>query len=316
MALVKLTASAIGRIGDGQRVDLRNTNDNDFEAINARVAYVHPYDETLVIEIVTRSGGGSGEPDDTYQTNGSTPLANWDALNTSLATQTVIIVQHDSWGNSPSGTLAGLFDVTSSYFGTARDTVTGNQGMQRMLQPIRVDASAGGANVPLTADWYRRVGEIVGWQQGAHNEGGPKLAQIMSKYEYRQIASFIKEEGITLTPALESDVGKGLNKAFGFDGFILHDPSLGTQMIIVDDFATPGQIDFINRAQWEQVSPIDGGFRMFPGNIAGIWSRDNQTGTGVTHLPGKTYSANGLLLACWVCRWPKGQIRLQGLSTT
>ena len=320
-ALIKLTPSAIARFGDGQRIDLFNVEGDIFEARNARVSYVHPYDETLVIEIMVRHADGDIAGDNTMQDSTTTELLNWDALRESLVTDgdTIDIYLNASKGASPHGTLDRLFDDTASYFGITDRIVEGAEGTattrERMLMPIRVDASAGGANVPLTADLYRRIGEVVGWQQGGFNETAA-MAQVMSKYEYRQVADFVKEEGITMTPALESDVGRKLNKAFGFDGFILHDPSLGSQLLVVDDFAEPGKIDFINRSQWEQVSPIDGGFRMFPGSIAGIWNRGNQTTTGLSHLPGKTYSANGILLATWVCKWPKGQVRLQGLSTT
>jgi hypothetical protein len=326
MCLVRLTASAMGRIGDGQRVDVYNATGvgggaAGYNARHARVAYVHPYEETLVLEIVDR---GTGVLDSTTQNDNSTDLANWDVLEDDVTGgDTLYIVQASSYGVAPEGTLDKLFEITTDYYGKTRDTVTENEGAMRMLQPVRVDASAGGASVPLTADWYRRVGEVVGWQQGGFLQGGPAMAEVMSKYEYRQIADFVDEAGITLTPALESKIGGALKKAFGFDGFVRHDPNLGTVLMVVDDFAAPGKIDFINRGQWEQAVPFPGGFRMFPGTIAGIWSRNNQQddslsarGSASTWLPGKTFSANGLLAATWVCKWPKGQVRLMGLSTS
>lgn len=320
MCLVRLTASAIGRIGDGQRVDLYNATDTDYNARHARVAYVHPYEETLVLEIVDRGDDMDNTETDTIGTD----LADWDDLEDEItAGDTIYIVQTESYGAAPEGTLDKLFEITTDYYGVQRDSVTNNEGWKRMLQPIRIDASAGGASVPLTADWYRRVGEVVGWQQGGFLSGGPALAEVMSKYEYRQIADFVDEAGITITPAVESKIGGQLKKAFGFDGFVRHDPNLGTVMLVVDDFAAPGKIDFINRGQWEQVVPFPGGFRMFPGDISGIWSRDNQQadglgwkGSSVTHVKGKTFSANGLLASTFVCKWPKGQTRLMGLATT
>lgn len=321
--LVKLVATAIGRIGDGQRVDIYNSTDGDYNARHARVAYVHPYEETIVLEIVDR-GGTESSMDSTSEDTITNDLESWDDLETEMeAGDTLYIVQADSWEAAPEGTLDRLFDVTDAYYGVARDTVTANEGPKRMLQPIRVDASGGGASVPLTADWYRRVGEVAGWQQGGFLEGSPALAEVMSKYEYRQIADFVDEAGITITPGLESQIAGALKKAFGFDGFIRHDPNLGTVMMVVDDFAAPGKIDFINRKQWEQVSPFPGGFRMFPGTVAGIWSRDNQVDdsqgfqrSATVNIGGKTFSANGLLAATWVCMWPKGQVRLMGLATT
>ena len=304
-ALIKLNPSAIARLGDGQRIEIYNQT-SDTVIVNAvRVSYVHPFDETIAIETTADS-----------EDNGGSAVTNFDTLNTAIETNSdaVEIYLDGSRDEAPSGTLAGLFDTSTSYYGRARlGGQTGYAAIHRMLSPIRIDASAAGASVDLNADLYRRVGEVVGWQQGGHAEAF-NMAQVMSRFEYRKISSFVKDEGITLLPALESDVGRKLNKAFGFDGFILHDPNLGSQMMVVDDFATPGQIDFLNRAQWEIANPIDGGFRMFPGEIAGIWSRNTEDdGTG---RPSKVYSANGLQLAAFVCRWPKGQIRLEGLTTT
>jgi hypothetical protein len=322
--MFRLRPTAIARIADGQRIDIWNATLSLYEARNLRVAYVHPYEESIVLEIVTRTGAAA---DQTFQNNGTTPLTDLGANNGGNANgltgasgayadgDTLEIYLTGSKGAAPHGTLARLYDMTSTYFGVNRVPGGNYVAKNRILIPVRVDPSEGGASVALTADMFRKVGEVVGWQQGGFAETAA-MAMVMSRYEFRQISAFVEDEGIKLTPALESEVGRSLNKAFGFDGFILHDPNLGSQMIVVDDFAEPGKIDFINRSQWEQLSPIDGGFQMLPGPISGIWNRNNQQGTGVTYLPGKTYSANGLMLATWVCTWPKGQVRLDKLAVT
>jgi len=138
---------------------------------------------------------------------------------------------------------------------------------------------------------------------------------VMSRYEFRAVARIAHDTGIVLTPALESEIGRKLVKAFGFEGFILHDPNLGSVMVIVDDFAEPGKIDFLNMSYWEIVNPINGGFRMFPGSIAGIWERNTESVAGHEGKPSKTYTANGIQTAAFVCRWPKGQVRLRNLTT-
>jgi hypothetical protein len=308
-AMLKLDATAIARIGPGQRLDFYTGDGANLIMADVRCSDVHPFDNTICVELIANS---------TLESNGSTPATTLNTLNNAVeasATTNLEIYLRDSVGSAPSGTLSALFDIDNhaNYYGVGR--VKGGTGYipkNRVLAPYRVDISAGGAAQPLTADHFRRVGEVASHAAGAW-DAKVNLAMVMSNYEYRSVASFVKDEGITLTPALESDVGRKLNKAFGYDGFILHDPTFGTAMMAVDDFAEPGQIDFLNRSQWEQATPIDGGFRMFPGDIGGIWSRNlESTGT----RPGKTYSANGLLLSAFVCRWPKGQVRLMGLSTS
>lgn len=296
-AILTLVDGPIARIGDGQRIEIRDSGNLVIDDV--RVSFVHPFDQSISIE------APEGE--------------NFNGLNTAMdnaAQGDIEIFLSGSFDEAPSGTLANLFS-TDNYYGVIRvdDGSTNYNPESRMLLPIRIDAAGTGADVPLTADLFRRVGESVGWQQGGHAEMG-RMAMIMSRFEYRSIASFVKDEGITLTPALESDIGRKLNKAFGFDGFMLHDPNLGSQMMVVDDFAEAGQIDFLNTAQWEQATPIDGGFRMFPGELAGIWSRNTEQDVNFAGQPSKVYSANGIMLAAFVCRWPKGQIRLQGLATT
>ena len=286
-----LDPTAIARIGDGQRVEMRSTG-GSLLADNVLVTYVHPGDEMIFVQITSDSVNASG-----------TAVVNCD-----LFVDNVEIFLNGSYNVAPAGTLANLFDVTTNYYGRDRRTDD-----FKMLMPLRYDAAGGGAAVPLTADHFRRTAEMIGWSQGGF-DATVQRALVMSRYEYREISKFVKDEGLTLLPALESEVGKKLVKAFGFDGFVLHDPNLGSVMIVVDDFAEPGKIDFLNTSQWEIVNPIDGGFRMFPGELAGMWSRNNETdGSG---RPSKVYSANGIQVAAFVCKWPKGQVRLDGLATT
>jgi hypothetical protein len=307
-AKVRLATPAIARIGDGQRIQFWNRT-GDVPIINSvRVTYVHPYYNTIDIQRTVDSTDGQ-DPGD------GADVLNFDTLDAAItAGDTVDVYLNGSYDQSPAGTLAQFFDASTDYYGVARDpdSALAYSAINRMLIPVRIDLSAGGAAVNLTADNYRRVGEAVGWMQGGFMETA-NMVQIMSRYEYRQVSAFVEDEGIKMLPALESQVGREMNKAFGFDGFVLHDPNLGTQLLVVDDFAEPGNIDFLNRGQWEQATPIDGGFRMFPGEIAGIWSRNMED--DATGRPGKIYSANGLQLAAFVCRWPKGQIRMEGIAT-
>ena len=286
-----LDPTAIARIGDGQRVEFRSTA-GALIVDNVLVTYVHPGDEMIFVQVTGDSVDAAGSP----------------VTNCDLLVDNIEVFLNDSYNVAPQGTLARLFDVTQTYYGRDRTA-----DAFKMLMPLRYDAAGGGAAVPLTPDAFRRVGEMIGWQAGGFDEVASR-AMIMSRYEFREISRFVKDAGITLLPALESEVGRKLVEQFGLQGFVLHDPNLGSVMIVVDDFAEPGQIDFLNTSQWEIVNPIDGGFRMFPGTIAGIWNRNSETdGSG---RPSKVYSANGIQVAAFVCRWPKGQVRLSGLVTT
>ena len=86
---------------------------------------------------------------------------------------------------------------------------------------------------------------------------------------------------MTMLPALQSDIGGKMNKAFGFDGWTLHDPTLGTVAITVDDMAAYGVIDFLDMNTWEMVEPFPGGasFDFLPGEMANIWSRTSYNNT-------------------------------------
>jgi hypothetical protein len=209
VCMVKLKPTAIARIGDGQRVDIYNRTDDDYACgTNLRVAYVHPYDNTAVLEIVNRTGVAAGG-DDTLDEHledagaqatsfgaGGTPL---NLLADCAAGDDLEIYLHRSGpragvlnflgGGAPHGTLDRLFDADQAYYGVTRLAVTYPAGA-RMLIPLRIDASSGGADVPLTADLFRRIGETVGWTQGAHNATA-SLAMVMSNYEYRQISDCV-----------------------------------------------------------------------------------------------------------------------------
>lgn len=293
-ALLQLNNTAIARIGDGQLLDFYNATTDVLIVSEVRVTYLHPQEQTLAVEL----------------TADSVDAADATVVNLNGLGATNEIFLSGNRGQAPRGTLSALFDATQAYYGLGR--LPGQTGqtyaaINRVLIPI-IHAAAGAA---LTGEMFREIGETVGWQQGGFDQVAKK-AVVMSRFEYREVARIAKNEGITFTPALESEIGRKLNKAFGFDGFILHDPNLGSVMIIVDDFAEPGQIDFLNMAQWEIVNPIDGGFRMLPGAIAGIWNRMSESdGTGRLS---KRYEAQGIQVAAFVCKWPKGQLRLSGLQ--
>jgi hypothetical protein len=254
-ACIQLDPVSIARIGDGQIVEFR-TAAGVLRANNIRVSYVHPFDNTIAVEI-----DSTLEPVD----SAGAAVTNLD----SLAADDEIFLS-GSYNVAPSGTLNRFFDVTQTYYQRDR-----TDPAFKMLQPIRLDVTGGGANVPIEEDHFTRVGETVGWMGGDGNAVN-RRALVMSRNEFRGVTRFVKDSAMQLTPGLESQVGREFNRAFGHDGFVLHDPNLGTVMVVVDDFAEYGNVDFLD---------LD-----------------------------EVYSAQGIQAFAFVCKWPKGQARLQGLD--
>lgn len=131
---------------------------------------------------------------------------------------------------------------------------------------------------------------------------------------------------MTMLPALQSDVGNQMNKAFGFDGWTLHDPTLGTVALTVDDLAAYGVIDFLDMSTWEMVEPFPGGasFDFLPGEMAGMWSRTayNSDSTAQAYnakfngRPSKEFEAQGEQLYAFINVGPKRNVRVMGLDST
>lgn len=279
-ALIQCNPVSIARIGDGQMIEIRSSAGvlrND----HLKVTYVNPFEETIAVTVTTNS------------TNAD--------LDDPVATDEIFLNQ--SYNVTPEGTFDGFFDETVAYYGKDRLLAA-----NKMLMPIIMNL--GGAD--LTADHFVRAGETAGWMGGDGNALNRK-AMIMSRNEYRWVNSFVEAAGQVFVPALESDVGQKLNRAFGHDGFILHDPNLGTSMVVVDDFAPYGKIRFLEMDHWEMVTPVTGGFRMLPGSIAGIWERMGESdGSGKL---GKRFQAQGIQAFAFVSTFPKHDASLEGINT-
>jgi hypothetical protein len=294
-AYLKLDPVSIALIGDGQFIEIRDAADNSLHANNVRVDYVQPFENAVMVKLTPESVDGAGDPVTDFAA-----IAPTDKL-----------YLHGNFNKSPHGTLERYFDQGEGYYSVANRL----DGINNMLMPIviNVAGSATAAKVDLTEDHYTRVGEVVGWMGGDGNVVN-RRTMVMSRNEYRATTKFVKDAGIVLTPGLESQIGQRFNRAFGHDGFVLHDPNLGAVMVVVDDFAPFGKIRFLNLDNWEMVVPYGGagGFDMMPGPIAGVWSRHTEEdGTG---RPSKTFSAQGIQAFAFVSRWPKGDASLEGLK--
>jgi hypothetical protein len=325
--ILKLDATAIAHIGDGELIDLYNRNDTTFEAKNVRVINVNPVDYTIVIAIET-------SPSQTYENDGTTALTHFNVLNASIVADDDIEVylsgayDHATQSAPTSkGSLDNFFDPSQAYF----DIAAGGEGVgrfhpdKRALLPVRIDAGDSDNNPQaLDVDHIRQAGEAVGWANGSYLDVD-KRAMIMNRDQYRAINIGMQDIGMTVIPALQSDVGKSMNKAFGFDGWTLHDPTLGTVALTVDDMAAYGVIDFLDLNTWEMVEPFPGGesFDFMPGTFAKIWNRTmyNNDASAQNYAskysgrPSKEFEAQGEQLYAWINVGPKRNVRLMNLTS-
>ena len=324
--IVKVTGTAIAHIADGDMVDLYNVNHNDFIVRHVRVINVNPVDYTIVLGL---ESGTSKDHDDT------TDHTSFDLLKTEFETDGDTVEIHlddtltlgsgasDRTAPTASGSLDNFFDPSQDYFSIA----TGDRlnATYRTMMPVRIDASAGGSAVQLTEDHFRQAGEAVGWANGSYLDADKRMI-VMNRDQYRAVNLLQKDSGMTILPALQSDVGKQMNKAFGFDGWTMPHPTLGSVALTVDDMAAYGVIDFLDMETWEMVEPFPGGssFDFLPGSMAGIWNRkmyNNETG-GQGYLakysgrPSKEFEAQGEQLYAWINVGPKRNVRILGLDST
>jgi hypothetical protein len=330
-ALIKVSQCAIGNIADGELVDILNQTENLFIGRSVRVVNVNPVDYTMVIAIDSNS----------TQSDGTTALANFNELNDKLTDDEDTVEMYLSDVLDPdtaaatertaatmSGNLNNFFDPAQAYFSIAAGVAGRLGSTYRTLMPTRIDAASGGSDVALSADHFRAAGEAVGWANGSYLDTDKRMI-VMNRDQYRSVNLLQADGGMTMLPALQSDVGKEMNKAFGFDGWTLHDPTLGSVALTVDDLAAYGVIDFLDIDTWEMVEPFPGGssFDFLPGSMAGIWNRkmyNNEAiasggmlaGAGAVGRPSKEFEAQGEQLYAWINVGPKRNVRILGLDKT
>jgi hypothetical protein len=313
--IAKVTPTAIAHIMDGDLIDLWDNGDGAYELKNVLVVSVNPVDYTLVLGLNTAPA--------TTTTTSSTAATNFDLLRTVIITdeETVAIYLGGTKGITAKGTLDNFFDISQDYFSVSAANRLLNDF--RALNPFRIDAAEGGSDVQLTPDHFRQAGEAVGWANGSYLDADKRMV-VMNRDQYRAV-NLLQEDGMTMLPALQSDIGKSMNKAFGFDGWTLHDPTLGSVAITVDDLAAYGVIDFLDMNTWEMVEPFPGGasFDFLPGALAGIWNRgsyneDDDAGYAASFngRPSKEFECQGEQLFAWINVGAKRNIRIQGLDST
>jgi hypothetical protein len=322
--IVKIDKSAMAHIGDGELVDVYDTAEaNEMLLRNLRVVNVNPVDYTLVLKIEST----------TYIDDGSTGAGNFTAFaalaNAASGGKTLQFYHSGSFNEDGSpdsgatikGCLNNFFDPSTDWFNIA--TADRLNATYRTLNPVRIDAAGGGSAVQLTGDHFRQAGEAVGWANGSYLDTDSRMI-VMNRDQYRAVNLLQADSGMTILPALQSDIGNKMNKAFGFDGWTLHDPTLGSVLLTVDDMAAYGVIDFLDIPSWEYVEPFPGGasFDFLPGHLAKIWHRDSYNnvntsyGTKYDGRPSKEFEAQGEQLYAWINIAPKRNVRILGLDSS
>jgi len=322
--LVKVDKSAMAHLGDGDLVDIYNATEGDNMELRAcRIINVNAVDYTLVLSIETGTtlldGGGAA--------------ANFTSFEAKVNDDNDVMHLYHSGsfeedgspdsGATIKGCLNNFFDPSTDWFNIA--TANRLNATYRTLNPVRIDASAGGSDVQLTGDHFRQAGEAVGWANGSYLDTDSRMI-VMNRDQYRAVNLLQADSGMTVLPALQSDVGNKMNKAFGFDGWTLHDPTLGSVLLTVDDMAAYGVIDFLDIPSWEYVEPFPGGasFDFLPGQMAKIWHRThyNSASTAQNYnakydgRPSKEFEAQGEQLYAWINTAPKRNVRIMGLDST
>lgn len=302
ICMLKLDATAMQRIGDGQRIEIR-TSAGVLRANNLIVERVGWGDLSLAVRIATSSHSPGPSVD-----QAGNPVTNFDNV---IATDKLYI--NGNYNVIPKLNLASYFTPSTAFFGKARLT----DENYRMLLPNRraADDSGGtGSPVDLNPDMIHDMGRELAWTMG---DGNAQFRHIMCMNydQYKAMSRFGKDEGITMTPALQAQVPGDWIRKFGFDGVVFHDPVLGSVLIQVDDFAATNVIDFLDLSHWRYAAPFgNGSFDMMPGNSGyGYWSQNSENdGSGE---PSLIYSARGMQHYCFVPTHPRKDGRLFNLKT-
>ncbi len=292
---IQVDAVSIAVIGQGANIEIRSSG-GVLIVNNVLVTRVEPYEKVIHVKITSTSVDSAGNPVTTFNGIAATNK----------------IYTNGSYNVGVAGSLAAFFNPSATYYRDENGTAISRTGhAHKQLMPRRV--SAGTANTDLTELHLRAVGETLAWTEADGNAKVTRMT-IMARDGYNQLVRLQRDERMRMIPALESQVGRELNLAYGFNGYVFHDPTLGTVAAVVDDFAEYGKIRFLDQSDWEMVQPTSqSSFEFIPSTIAGIWyAMGEADGSGTQSL---RYSARGLTTAAFVCTWPENQVELVNLNT-
>ena len=290
-AAILVDPTSMARLPEGQYIEIRSAAGTK-RIDHVRIIRNDPIQKVIHVE----------------STSSSTPALNFNAV---VATD--IIYVNGSYNVSVPGSLNGFFDESTAYFrdtnGNAITRVGSGTAQYKQLMPYKVSAAA--ANTDLTEAHLRSIGELAAFSTGDGNAVVTRMA-VMARDGYNQLVKLGKDSATRLIPALESQVGRQLNLAFGFDQYVFHDPNLGPIAAVVDDFADYGKIRFLDREDWQIAVPMSGGtpVRWAPGPISGTWFQM----PAADGTPTLKYAARAFMPFALVCTWPKNQIELNNLN--
>lgn len=295
-AALQLTASSIALIGEGENIEIR-TSAGVLRVNNVKVERVFPYEKMLNINLTADSVDSVGAAVTT--------------LNALAATD--IIYKNGCYNQAIKGSLAHLFTVSETWFRDENGTAINRlDPAHKQLLPHTIQA--GTSETDLNENHLRAVGETVAHTVADGNAEVNRMV-VMARDQWNGLTRLQRDERIRLIPAMESEVGRKLNLAMGFDGFVFHDPNLGTLAAVVDDFAAYGKMRFLDRNDWALVSPTGvGDFQFLPGGQVGnIWFVLPESDG--TQTPSMRYAARGFAVACNICDFPANQVEISNLNT-
>jgi hypothetical protein len=293
---LKLTAGSIALIGEGENLEIRNSS-GVLLANNVKVERVFPYEKVLNISLTSDSANQAGAL-----------VTTLDAL-----AATDVLYKNGCYNQSVKGSLSHLFTISETWFrdenGNAIDRLS---TLHKQLLPHTIQADT--SETDLNENHLRAVGETVAHTVADGNAEVSRMV-VMARDGYNGLTRLQRDERIRLIPALESEVGRKLNLAYGFNGYVFHDPNLGTLAAVVDDFAQYGRMRFLDRNDWALVSPTGvGDFQFLPGGTVGnIWFVLPESDG--TQTPSFRYAARGFAVVCQICDFPANQVELTNLNT-
>jgi hypothetical protein len=292
-AAILVDSTSMAKLPEGANIEIR-TAGGVLRVNNVLITRCEPSQKAIHVQLTADSVNSVG--------------ATVSNLNLVVATDTIYV--NGSYNAGVPGSLSSFFDETAGYYRDVNGTPISNRKLAANKQFMPRTIAAAAANTDLTEGHLRAVGETVGYTVGDGNAVVQKMA-VMARDGYNGLVKLGKDSAYRILPARESEVGRQLSLAFGFDQYVFHDPNLGTIAAVVDDFAEYGKIRFLDREDWKLVSPIAGGLQWVPGPIAGQWFQVADAGG----TPSLRYAARAIMPYALVCVWPQNQIQLTNLNT-
>lgn len=195
--------------------------------------------------------------------------------------------------------------ASESFFGRDRTVAT-----NRWLRPHR---SGPTSNTLFSKTHIDDLCNQIGYIQEDPDSGYVAITTIELEQRYRnEIGNDI------FIPFPNDESSKRLVAQYGFDGNMYRHPLLGKIVLQPDPLAPANKIRFLRIGDWETLtaptSGGDNGWEWLPGQTGGMWYRmpSSTPGNGDT----TTFRADGLMLMCDICNYPRIQAELENVTAT